>query len=169
MRFVGVTGLPLASLRTLLSTAPRGSIDTLLSYCHYTLLDDTLLSLLPAASSAGVGVMNASPLAMGLLSPGGPPDWHPAGAAMKAAAKAAAAELPLLPRVAIAFSVRHEGMATTFVGMCTRDQVRDNVDTVRAALAGPPTAEEAEQMRRAVEIFEPVHNTTWPSGKPENN
>ena len=44
-------------------------MDVVLSYCHACLLDDALLTVLPYLQSKGVGVVNASPLSMGLLSP----------------------------------------------------------------------------------------------------
>lgn len=37
-----------------------------------------------------VGIINASPLSMGLLTPQGPPDWHPAPPELREAAQAAA-------------------------------------------------------------------------------
>jgi L-galactose dehydrogenase len=46
-----------------------GTVDTVLSYCHYTLSDTTLASLLPYLEEKAVGVINASILSMGLLTP----------------------------------------------------------------------------------------------------
>src|SRR5215213_5902261 len=87
-RFVGMSGLPLGLLRT---AVERCELDVVISYTHYTLQNQTLLAdLLPVAEARGVGVMNASPLCMGLLSDGGPQDWHPAPGAVKAAGRAAA-------------------------------------------------------------------------------
>lgn len=37
-----------------------------------------------------VGIISASPLSMGLLTPQGPPEWHPAPPEVKEAARAAA-------------------------------------------------------------------------------
>lgn len=48
---------------------PPNTVDVVLSYCHACPLDDTLLAQLPYLQSKGVGVINASPLSMGLLSP----------------------------------------------------------------------------------------------------
>ena len=49
--------------------APDGVVDVVLSYCHHTLCDRSLEALLPYLQSKGVGVVNASPLCMGLLTP----------------------------------------------------------------------------------------------------
>jgi L-galactose dehydrogenase len=84
VRFIGITGYPLEVLERLVRES-RVGLDTCLSYCHLTLEDSTLLasSLLPLLEERGVGVINASPLAMGLLTDAGPPPWHPATPVVK--------------------------------------------------------------------------------------
>ena len=42
-------------------------MDTVLSYCHYSLNDSSLDTLIPYLKSKGVGIVNASLLSMGLL------------------------------------------------------------------------------------------------------
>lgn len=44
-------------------------------------------------------------------------------------------------------------------------QVYDNVETVMT----PLTAQEKKVLNEVLNILAPVHNTTWPSGRPENN
>ena len=46
---------------------PSGAVDTILSYCHNNLADQTLLDLLPYLHKKGVGVISASFSSMGLL------------------------------------------------------------------------------------------------------
>lgn len=87
VRRVGVTGYPLRVLRRLLTESPV-PVDTCLSYCHHTINDATLVpELLPLLEARGVGLINASPLSMGLLTPRGPPAWHPAYAHQKEACR----------------------------------------------------------------------------------
>ena len=83
IRFIGITGLPLDIFTYVLDRVPPGSVDVILSYCHYSVNDSTLLGLLPYLKSKGVGVISASPLAMGLLTENGPPEWHPASSELK--------------------------------------------------------------------------------------
>lgn len=66
-----------------LDRVPPGTVDVVLSYCHYGINDSALEDLLPYLKSKGVGVISASPLAMGLLTESGPPEWHPASAELK--------------------------------------------------------------------------------------
>ena len=46
---------------------PAGTVDTVLSYCHYSLNDQTLADMIPYLKEKGVGIINASALSMGLL------------------------------------------------------------------------------------------------------
>jgi L-galactose dehydrogenase len=151
-------------------------VDVVLSYCHHTLCDRSLEAALPYLASKGVGVINASPLCMGLLTPQGPPDWHPAPPALRAAAAAAAAAAAEggvgLPRLALADCVQNVGIATNLVGLCTPAQVDENVDAVLQALGlapNPAAAAEAAALGRVRAALAPVMGTTWESGRPENN
>lgn len=83
IRFIGITGLPLGIFTYVLDRVPPGSVDVILSYCHYSINDNALEDLLPYLKSKGVGVISASPLAMGLLTENGPPEWHPAAPELK--------------------------------------------------------------------------------------
>ena len=87
MRFVGVTGYPLGGLDKVTAAVP---VDTVLTYCRYNLQDTSLAQWLPAFQQRGLGVINASVLAMGALTNRGAPPWHPAPAdVLEACAKAA--------------------------------------------------------------------------------
>jgi len=188
IRHIGITGLPLAIFRRVLEAAPPGCVDVVrgskvisftlkpypqaLSYCRYHLADTALLRLLPLLHAKRVGVINASPLSMGLLTDAGPPAWHPAPPALKEACAAAAAQCRArggdLARLAIQHAVRHDDIATTLVGMCTREQVRANVACAVAAFA--PPSEEDVAMRAVVDaILAPVMGITWSSGRSDNN
>ncbi|PRW05776.1 L-galactose dehydrogenase [Chlorella sorokiniana] len=176
VRHIGITGLPLKIFRYVLDRVPAGTVDTALSYCHYTLNDRSLETLLPYLQDKGLGVINASVLSMGLLTHQGPPEWHPAPKPLKqaatAAAAAAAARGVSLPKLAIMEAVKDPAIATHLVGFCTRQQVRDNVAAVLQGLGVEPSpAAEAESaaLAEVQRILEPVQGLTWSSGLPENN
>ena len=91
-RYVGITGLPLGILR---DVAERASVDTILSYARYNLLvDDLDTQLRPVCEDRGIGLINASPLHLRILTERGPPDWHLASAPVQQAG----AQLALLCR-----------------------------------------------------------------------
>lgn len=175
VRFVGITGLPLKIFKDVLDRAPAGSVDCVLSYCHYTMLDDTLDGLIPYLQSKNVGIINASPLCMGLLTRRGPPSWHPApqevlDAARRATAAADEAGVDIAD-LALRYSLKNEKIATTLVGMCTRQQVEENCNSALLALgSGSDESRTYQEVTGQVaEILGAVHNVTWRSGLPENN
>jgi L-galactose dehydrogenase len=162
-RFVGVTGLPLKIFTHVLD---RVELDAILSYCHYALNDSALADLLPYLRDKGVGVINASPLSMRLLSNQGAPDWHPASPAVKELCTRAAAHCQEqgvdIAQLAIQFSVSNPGIATTLVGTANPENIERNVRWAETPIDEALLAE-------VLAILEPIHNQTWPSGRPENN
>lgn len=162
-RFVGITGKPLRIFR---EVTARATVDTILSYCHRCLNDTALDDLLPDLAARGIGVINASPLAMGLLRSQAPPLWHPAPVKLKQACADAAewctergADLATL---AVQYAVAEPRIATTLVGTADPANLKANV----AAALCPP---DPELLAGVLERLAPVHNLTWPSGRPENN
>ena len=69
-RFIGITGYTLSVLRRIIeqSTVP---IDCVLSYCRLTLNDSSLTDDFEFFKSRNVGIINASPVGMGLLTSDG--------------------------------------------------------------------------------------------------
>lgn len=162
VRFIGITGYPLAIFRYILD---RTEVDAILSYCRYSLNDTALQELIPYLQTKGVGIISASPLSMGLLTERGPADWHPAPAALKAAC-ARAAKLCReheadISRLALQFSIANEAIATTLVGTASPENLRKNAAWVSEPL-------DVELLAAVREVLAPVHNLTWPTGRPEN-
>jgi len=68
-------------------------IDTILTYCRGSLIDDTysdfadyftVLSFMNQSfQSKNIGIINAAPTCMGLLTSQGPQHWHPAAQLVK--------------------------------------------------------------------------------------
>ncbi|OAY75664.1 L-galactose dehydrogenase [Ananas comosus] len=168
-RFIGITGLPLQIFTYVLDRVPPGSVDVILSYCHYGINDLTLADLLPYLKSKGIGVISASPLAMGLLTENGPPEWHPASEELKSACRAAAAHCKKkgknISKVALQYSLMNKEISTVLVGMNSPEQVEENV---AAALELSNVGIDEGLVREIEEILEPVKNQTWPSGIEES-
>lgn len=74
---IGFFGISSYSLPVLEKVIQDCDLDVLLVHNHYTLIDDMLSGLLPKIQSKGIGLINASPFASGLLTSQGPPDWYP--------------------------------------------------------------------------------------------
>lgn len=162
-RFVGVSCLPVRLFRDVLD---RTSVDQIQSYCHYCLNDTALADLLPYLHAKQVAIFNSAPLAMRLLSAEGPPAWHPAPAALRAKCSEAAAYCRTrgadLSELALQFAVANPAIPTTILGTANPANVVKNVRTIEQPL-------DPELLAAVQAILAPVHNLTWPSGRPENN
>jgi L-galactose dehydrogenase len=157
-RFVGITGLPLSIFPYVLDRTP---VDTILSYCHHTLNDTSLEDLFPYLQEKQVGVINASPLAMGLLTEQGPPEWHPAPLAIRDACARAAAHCRErgrdIAQLALQFAVARPELATTLVGTASPENLKKNVAWIEQPI-------DAGLLAEVQSILAPIRNQTWPSG-----
>jgi aryl-alcohol dehydrogenase-like predicted oxidoreductase len=162
VRFVGITGYPLRSFEYVIQ---RAEVDTILSYCRYSLNDTALAALLPELKSRGIGVISASPLSMGLLTQRGEPDWHPAPQAVKDACRKAAAHCEArgadLSKLALQFAVRNPDIATTLVGTASPENLKKNAAWIEEPL-------DEELLAEVQAILAPIQGATWPTGRPEN-
>jgi aryl-alcohol dehydrogenase-like predicted oxidoreductase len=87
---VGITDLQPENLKWVVEHCDEGTVESVLCFCHYSLNDTLLVDYLGFFEMKGVGVINASPLSMGLLSSRGAPIWHPASKDLKVACQKAA-------------------------------------------------------------------------------
>jgi aryl-alcohol dehydrogenase-like predicted oxidoreductase len=163
IRYWGISGLPLQLFEKML---PLIDADVILSYCHYSLNDTALLDLLPMLEARGIGLVNASPLSMGLLSQRGTPGWHPASPELKAvcrkAAEYCAARGTDIAKLAVQFSTANERIPTTLVSTANPDNIARNARWILEPI-------DEELLRDVLEMLEPVRNVTWVSGRPEYN
>jgi L-galactose dehydrogenase len=163
IRFSGICGLPLALFEHML---PKAQVDAIISYCHYSLNDDSLLQLLPLLDACGVGLVNASPISMGLLSTRGAPDWHLASPELKAtclrAAQLVADRGEDIAKLAIQYSTHHERIPTTLVSTANPANIQRN-----AMWTDEPM--DTDLLNDVLDILRPIHNQTWVSGLPQYN
>lgn len=163
IRFKGICGLPLQLFERFL---PQVEVDAIISYCHYSLNDTSLLGLLPLIEERQAGLVNASPLSMGLLDTRGTADWHPASDELKRACKQAAQYCADrgadIAKLAVQFSTANERIPTTLVSTANPANIRNNIHWV------DETIDEA-LLREVLELLAPVRDQTWVSGRPEYN
>lgn len=128
---VGITDLQLENLKWVIEHSPAGTVESVLNFCHYTLNDDKLVDFLDFFESKGIGVINASPLSMGLLSQRGIPDWHPAPKSLVEACRRAAEysqkEGCPIEKLAIQFSVANPRIASTLFSSANPENVLKNI------------------------------------------
>ena len=134
VKHVGITDLQLENLKWVIDRVPEGTVESVLNFCHYCLCDDKLADFLDYFEQKGVGIINASPLSMGLLTERGVPDWHPAPKSLiEACAKAAeyckTKNFPI-EKLAMQFSVSNDRIATTLFSTTNPENVKRNIESI---------------------------------------
>jgi L-galactose dehydrogenase len=161
IRFIGVTGFPVEAL---VSVARRHRIDTVMSYCNYTIQNRNLEPWLDDFRAEGIGVMNASPFGMGLLTSRGAPAWHLAPAAVVAACTEAAALCVArgadIAKLALQFAMRIP-VATTVVGSANATNIARNVAWIDEEM-------DVDLLHDVDAVLAPVRDIGWAIGRPEN-
>jgi L-galactose dehydrogenase len=162
VRYIGVTGYPVKVFEETLKSGL--DFDVILTYCRYALHDTKLTSIIPSLKERGIGIINASPTAMGVLTERGAPSWHPGQSEFLAAGKKATELCQKhgvdITQLAMQFATGHQDIASTLVGTANPDNLIKNVNW----LAEPINTELAEQV---AELFKGI-DCTWTSGHPEN-
>jgi len=129
---VGITDLQLQNLKWVIEHCEKGVVESILNFCHYTLNDSALEDYLGFFEQQGVGVVNASPLSMGLLSQRGVPAWHPAPkplvkACQKAADYCREKGYPI-EKLAVQYSVSNPRIASTLFSSANPANVKRNIE-----------------------------------------
>lgn len=128
VRAIGISGLPLDRLLAVASAFP---VDVVLSYSCYTLLNQTLSAYLPRFEALGCSVINASPFAMGLLTEGHCPAWHPATAQEQQRAQTLIADArkqgDTIEARAFRFAYGCPGVASLLTGVASSEQLQQCV------------------------------------------
>ena len=164
VRCIGISGYPMKIFRRVVESTP---LDCILSYNQYTLQNTRLADeLLPEMTTAGVGVMNAGPFSARLLTNAPLPTWLKEPEEVKAAARAAAALCTSrnvdIAKLALQYSLAHEGIATTIAGSANPKNIEN-----WAKWASEPL--DQQLLSEVLAIFAPVKNLGHIEGRPENN
>ena len=153
---VGITDLQPENLKWVIEHSEPGTVESVLSFCHYCLNDEMLLDYLDFFEQNNIGVINASPFSMGLLSQRGAPDWHPAPEPLKEACRKATEYCEQqgypIDKLAIQYSTAlNPRIATTLFSSANPKNVLKNIGYVNepfdAALAQKVQEIIGDQMR----------------------
>jgi aryl-alcohol dehydrogenase-like predicted oxidoreductase len=133
-------------------------IDAALIHNHYCLNDTQLLELFPLAKQKGIGIVNGSPFASGLLTDRGAPVWHPASAddqrCFRSAAELCRSRGTSISKLALQFSSQNPEIPTTLFSTSKPETVYRNVEDHEK----PYDANLLAEVRR---ILEPVLDKEW--------
>jgi aryl-alcohol dehydrogenase-like predicted oxidoreductase len=158
VKHVGITNLTLRHFKYVIDHVPAGTVESVVSFCHYCLNDDALTDYLDYFEQKEVGVINASPFSMGLLTERGAPDWHPAPAPLRdlchKAAEYCKSQGKSIEQLAVKYSVSNPRIATTLFSTTSPENVLRNIEW-----ANTPLDEKLLTEVRA--ILEPRFRDTW--------
>ncbi len=131
VKHVGITNLTLRHFKYVIDQVPTGTVESILSFCHYCLNDDALTDYLDYFEEKGIGVINASPFSMGLLTERGAPDWHPAPKSLQGLCKKAMQYCKdkgeSIEQLAVKYSVSNPRIATTLFSTSRPEAVLQNI------------------------------------------
>ena len=155
---VGITDLQIENLRWVIDHSKEGTVETVLNFCHYCLCDDALADNLDYFEAHGIGIINASPLSMGLLSERGIPDWHPAPKLLVETCKSATLyckgkNYPI-EKLAMQFSVSNPRIPSTLFSSANPDNVRRNLQYIEEPI-------DWQLVEEVQEIIGPAMRLTW--------
>lgn len=155
---VGITDLQLENLKWVVEHTEEGTVESILNFCHYCLNDDALTDYMDFFEAHGVGIINASPLGMGLLTLRGVPDWHPAPKALVEACHQAALHCDKkgypIEKLAMQFSVSHPRITGTLFSSANPDNVRRNIQWVNEPM-------DWDLVKEVKEIIGNQQRVTW--------
>ena len=127
---VGITDLQPENIKWVIEHVPAGTVEATLCFCHYSLNDELLNEYFDFFEQHNVGIINASPLSMGLLSSRGVPDWHPAPKSLVEACQRAVAHCNAkgypIEKLAIQYAISSPRIATTLFSSANPANVEKN-------------------------------------------
>jgi len=128
-RYIGFSCYPIDLIQDVIDKT-NIKIDVILSYAHYCMLNDSLYEMIPYLKSNNVGIINASPLCMGLLSTNPISEWHPAPLSMSSYIQEQSLLLNLrfdvkIEDYALNYVLYNTDIATTLVGIRTLDELEN--------------------------------------------
>lgn len=155
---VGITDLQLENLKWIIDHTAPGMVECVLNFCHYSLNDDKLADFLDFFEERGLGVINASPLSMGLLTQRGIPEWHPAPkplveACRKAVRYCTEQGYPI-EKLAIQFAVSNPRIPTTLFSSANPQSILKNVSYAEEPI-------DWELVRKVQEIIGDQMRVSW--------
>jgi aryl-alcohol dehydrogenase-like predicted oxidoreductase len=157
-RHVGITNLTLRHFKYVIDHVPAGTVESVLSFCHYCLNDDALTDWLDYFEEKGIGVINASPFSMGLLTERGVPEWHPAPVPLQNVCRKAVEHCKSkgksIEQLALKYAASNPRITTTLFSTTRSEAVLSNIRRVQEPLDG-------ELLREVQAILEPRFRDTW--------
>jgi aryl-alcohol dehydrogenase-like predicted oxidoreductase len=158
VKHVGITNLTLRHFKYVIEHVPAGTVENVLSFCHYCLNDDALSDYFDFFEQRNIGIINASPFSMGLLTERGAPAWHPAPKPLQDVCRKAVAHCQSkgvsIEQLAVKYSVTNPRIATTLFSTTRSEAVLENIRWTNEPL-------DETLLKEVQAILEPRFRDTW--------
>ena len=145
VRTIGFSCYPLEVAQKFINGPNIDLVDVVLLYGHNNLIDKTVFPVYEELQKKDISMIDASPLALGLLTDYDPPEWHAAPADCKKMCAELSAELRAqghsLQQLAFKYAFRHTPGTSLLVGMSSAKEVEDNVELVKQVTEGKDSDE----------------------------
>jgi len=165
IKHFGITGLPLQVVDYVLEHSDA-DIESILTYCCYTIQNVNLEQFLPRWKHRNLGIIQGGATSMGLLTPQGPQDWHPAPDQVKQVCADAVKQCEemgeSIVKLSFQFSSSNPDVHTCLVGSTSLDMLETNIRWMNQPLDDDTLAVVEESLAS-------VKNKMWvESGSEEN-
>jgi len=158
VRHVGITNLMLRHFTFVIDHVPAGTVESVLSFCHYCINDDALTDYIDYFETKGIGIINAAPFSMGLLTERGVPEWHPAPKPLidvcRQAAEYCRTQGQSIEQLAIKYAVSNPRIATTLFSTTRSEAVLQNIRWANEPL-------DTGLLNEVQQIIKPRFRDTW--------
>jgi aryl-alcohol dehydrogenase-like predicted oxidoreductase len=130
---IGSVGAGIYDMELWKRVIKEAPVDAILLHNHYSLIDTRALELVDSCVEKNIGIINASPFGMGVLTPGPVVDWHPANIKERElfaeAIRYCEENGQLISQLAFQFSMQQDYFATTLFSSSNRKSVDRNIKT----------------------------------------
>ncbi|MDO6518711.1 aldo/keto reductase [Zobellia uliginosa] len=154
-------GISCYSIEVLNKVIPNYDLDVVLVHNHHTLINNQLLELVPQIKEKGMGLVNASPFASGLLTKQGPPDWYPTTkkdlAIMDKTLKFCKENNVHIEKLAIQYALSNSEIPTTLFSCNQLYHLNQNVDWSEELA-------DKDMLEKLLTLLEPLRNKDFDFG-----
>lgn len=154
---IGISGILLEQLDYVSSNF---NIDCIMTYCCYTLINDTLTNYISKWKSNNITIVQGGVTSMGLLTPQGPPTWHPACSDIKVCCKkmneyCSNKNIDIVEK-AFYFTYLNRDIDIILLGITDVKHLDNYIDWLQKVYYNSQT-----YIQKLIELAKPIHNKLW--------
>jgi L-galactose dehydrogenase len=157
VKYIGISGLYLNQLNYV---SDNFKIDYILTYCCYTLINNSLTKYSDKWKEQNIKIIQGGVTSMGLLTPQGPPRWHPASYDIKAVCNklnhfCSEKNINIVEK-AFYYTYQNPNIDTILLGITSVNQLDQYIDWVNRLYCNNKI-----YINTLVEMSKLIHNKLW--------